>query len=313
MPREGFYHGNALEAWRLSARGTDSKVNTLAVRLADELRLLANPAAFYERVSSVVGEELGVRHCRFIPAGGRDAASPTAAPGEICLPVNTVNEKTIGYLAGFPAQGGKRTAVAASRLERAAGLLAGPLEVALTIDSMREALSTNELTGLYTQRLFRRRLLEEVARAKRHGRTFAVGLLDVDRLALFNEMAGWAAGDEVLVNLANSLTTTLRASDFVARLGGDEFGVIMMETGRAGGALCLKRAISDFSGRCMLVHGQVYSVPGVTYGVGSYPSDGEDPVRMLAMATRRMVQRQTRVVGDSGSGRVIHLAPPQAD
>ncbi len=289
------------------------KVNMLAVRLAHELRLVANPAAFYERVSSVVGEELAVHHCRFIPISGRDGVPPTAAAGEICLPVNTADERTIGYLTGFPAKGGKSASVTAARLERAAALLAGPLEVALTIDSMREALSMDELTGLYTQRLFRRRLLEEVARAKRHGRTFAVGLIDVDHLALFNELAGWAAGDEVLVNLSNSLTTTLRASDFVARLGGDEFGVIMMETGRTGGTLCLKRAISDFSGRCMLVHGQVYSVPSVAYGVGAYPADGEDPVRMLAMATRRMVQRQTRVGGDSGSGRVIQLAPPQAD
>lgn len=289
---------------------TDPKVKSMAGRLIRELSLVANAAAFFDRVSDVVGDELGVYHCRFIPTTGCDAAAPAAATGEICVPVNTTDQRTLGYLAGFPA---KQADLAASRMGQAAGLLAGPLEVALTIDSMREALSIDELTGLYTQRLFRRRLLEETTRAKRHGRAFAVGLIDVNRLALFNDMAGWAAGDEVLVNLATSLTTTLRASDFVARLGGDEFGAIMMETGRTGGTLCLRRAISDFSGRCMLVHGQVYAVPAVSYGVAAFPADGEDPVHLLAIATRRLVQRQTRVTGHPGSARVIQLAPPQAE
>lgn len=299
----------------MSVPKTDPKVRSLGNSFVKDLGLLTNPAAFLDRVTTLLNEGLGIHHCRFIPTTGRDAAVPAAAAGEICIPVIASDQRTVGYLVAFPARSGKAAELAAVRLGQAARMLAGPFEVALTVNSMRETLSSDELTGLYTQRLFRRRLLEETARAKRHGRVFAIGLVDINQLGVFNDLAGWAAGDEVLINLSNALATSLRASDLVARLGGDEFGVIMVETGKPGGMACLKRALEDFSGRCLLVHGEVYAVPDVSYGVSSFPADGEDPVHLLAVAARRMVQRQTRAVGrsSSGSNRVIQLAPRQGE
>lgn len=85
----------------------------------------------------------------------------------------------------------------------------------------------DSLTGLYNRGYF----VEEMERLER-GRGFPVSIVmaDVDYLKDVNDKMGHAAGDALLKQVADVLTTAFRAEDVIARLGGDEFAVLLPDT-----------------------------------------------------------------------------------
>ncbi|MGD8593998.1 MAG: EAL domain-containing protein [Gammaproteobacteria bacterium] len=85
----------------------------------------------------------------------------------------------------------------------------------------------DELTGLPNRTLFRDRLHQAVAHAKRENRLVAVLFFDLDHFKKINDTLGHHVGDQLLVGAAARLTSSVRELDTVARLGGDEFMVIL--------------------------------------------------------------------------------------
>lgn len=84
------------------------------------------------------------------------------------------------------------------------------------------------LTGLPGRAYFLESL-DGVVRRARDSKDFdfAVCFIGVDRLNIINEDLGYAAGDQVLTEVARRLRRVARAQDVVARIGGDEFGVLL--------------------------------------------------------------------------------------
>ncbi|WP_067501072.1 bifunctional diguanylate cyclase/phosphodiesterase [Actinoplanes sp. TFC3] len=68
---------------------------------------------------------------------------------------------------------------------------------------------------------------DQVARALAEGSEITLLLIDLDNFKMVNDTMGHAAGDALLVGVAECLRRAVRADDVVARLGGDEFAVLL--------------------------------------------------------------------------------------
>ncbi len=97
------------------------------------------------------------------------------------------------------------------------------LEGQLTFQAMHDP-----LTGLANRTLFR----DDLTRAlDEHGPSFgAVMFIDLDDFKTVNDTLGHAAGDEMLLEVADRIRSCSRDTDTVSRLGGDEFAVLLPGT-----------------------------------------------------------------------------------
>ena len=78
---------------------------------------------------------------------------------------------------------------------------------------------TDRMTGLLNRVSGELKVEESLKQGK--GGLFI--LLDIDHFKSFNDTFGHGVGDQVIINVANSLKTAFRENDIVFRLGGDEF------------------------------------------------------------------------------------------
>jgi diguanylate cyclase (GGDEF)-like protein/PAS domain S-box-containing protein len=100
------------------------------------------------------------------------------------------------------------------------------------IEQLRHMADHDPLTGLLNRRGFNRELESHITRTRRQGISGALAIVDLDNFKLHNDSHGHAAGDLLLVAIADTLRERLRASDVIGRLGGDEFAVLLPDLSR---------------------------------------------------------------------------------
>jgi diguanylate cyclase (GGDEF)-like protein/PAS domain S-box-containing protein len=85
------------------------------------------------------------------------------------------------------------------------------------------------LTGLANRVLLRDHLERALARRGRSAGTIALLFVDLDDFKRINDSYGHAAGDQILVRVAERLVGAVRAEDVVGRQSGDEFAVLLAQ------------------------------------------------------------------------------------
>ncbi|MGH9701851.1 MAG: GGDEF domain-containing protein, partial [Candidatus Acidiferrales bacterium] len=97
-------------------------------------------------------------------------------------------------------------------------------------DRFHHLATSDSLTGLANYRSFVESAEREIERSSRTNRSFAILLIDLDRLKQINDRFGHPVGSQALRRLANLLRISCRSIDTAARYGGDEFGLVLPET-----------------------------------------------------------------------------------
>src|SRR5262249_5067154 len=159
------------------------------------------------------------------------------------------------------------------------------LENARLFEEAQGRADHDALTGLLHHRAIHARLHEEIQRASRSARPFALLLLDLDDFRRYNEIYGHSVGDAILTQTARLLSRSLRAGDILGRLGGDEFLAILPDTDPGEAVHLARTLLTAFSAE------SIHPQPGgerlpitISAGVGPYPHDGRTAHEMVAAA-----------------------------
>lgn len=91
----------------------------------------------------------------------------------------------------------------------------------------RDNAPVDDVTGTYLRGPGFVELAREIARAKRTQQSLVVVFVDVDGLKAINDSQGHAAGDRILLAVADTLRAKLRPYDVIIRYGGDEFVCVL--------------------------------------------------------------------------------------
>lgn len=96
---------------------------------------------------------------------------------------------------------------------------------------LRELSLIDELTGLHNRRGFLTLAAQHMKIADRLGRGIVLLYVDLDNMKWINDTFGHNQGDIALMDAADILRDSFRASDIVSRIGGDEFVGFALESG----------------------------------------------------------------------------------
>ncbi|WP_114968741.1 GGDEF domain-containing protein [Rhodoferax ferrireducens] len=88
----------------------------------------------------------------------------------------------------------------------------------------------DSLTNALTRRHMNEACAQELERCRRHGRSMALLVMDLDHFKSINDSYGHQAGDLVLVNFVSMVNALLRQPDQLGRFGGEEFVALLPDT-----------------------------------------------------------------------------------
>jgi diguanylate cyclase (GGDEF)-like protein/PAS domain S-box-containing protein len=130
------------------------------------------------------------------------------------------------------------------------------------------------LTGLPDRNLLADRVEQNILNAKRANKSIALLVMGLDRFTVINDALGYAAGDQLLKEVAERLGKVIRSSDTAARLDGDKFAVMTPISAIDDSVIVAEKVLAAVK--------KVFHIKGeevfITFSIGIsiYPTDGED-------------------------------------
>lgn len=145
----------------------------------------------------------------------------------------------------------------------------------------------DNLTKLVNRVVFQEQLEAAIGLADRSRWRIAVLYLDLDGFKHVNDTLGHAAGDELLVEVAVRLRSSVRDSDTVARMGGDEFAIIQPFIDQPAAATGLAERLVALISQPFDIEG-VQCTVGISIGIAVYPQDAGTTGELLINADKAL-------------------------
>ncbi len=166
----------------------------------------------------------------------------------------------------------------------------------------------DSLTRLGNRRLFRERLGFALAQARRNQTIVGVMFLDLDNFKRINDTLGHSAGDELLKEVAERLTRSVRETDCVSRsledesaltvsrFGGDEFMISLTSVRTTEEIAKVALRIREALTAPLQLEGQEVVV-SASLGIAVAPKDGGDVDELLRNADAAMYAAKQQARG----------------
>jgi diguanylate cyclase len=149
------------------------------------------------------------------------------------------------------------------------------------------------LTELPNKILFKDRLTQALAMAKRNSQPLAVMLLDVDRFKTINDTLGTAVGDCLLQEVAERLATIMGTTETLARFDGNKFAILLPHLRRTEEAaeVC-NRILEAIVPAFNIDDNEIFLT--LSIGISLYPTDGRDAHTLIRNAGAALCRAKER-------------------
>ncbi|MBY0556635.1 MAG: sensor domain-containing diguanylate cyclase [Burkholderiaceae bacterium] len=199
-------------------------------------------------------------------------------------------------------------------IEHMASIIAICLENVISNEMLKYIGLTDSLTGVYNRRYIDRRLLEEIARARRQKYPISFMYIDIDHFKRVNDTVGHGGGDDVLREVASRIKNELRTSDALARFGGEEFVVLLIDADLDSAAFVAERIRASVAGSMIVLSQELRLSVTVSIGVACLaPGDAEGDPAAVARAWVAQADTLLYVAKESGRNRVVSRDPATQD
>ena len=164
-------------------------------------------------------------------------------------------------------------------------MLLGTVRVQEQVQNLAD---TDEMTGIWNRRYFRRQIEAEVERSRIYKVSLSLMMFDVDSFKEINDTFGHAMGDVVLSEMCGVVRESLRQPDLFARIGGDEFAILLPHTDHRGAEHLAQRILRKV--RRMTIPGEANTAVtcSVSIGIGSYVPPDMSADELMRVADERL-------------------------
>lgn len=128
------------------------------------------------------------------------------------------------------------------------------------------------LTGLENSHSFEMIVGETLRQTWKSGRQHAIVNIDIDRMAVINDIGGLEAGDRLIKSVARVLSNTLRTEDTIARLGGDKFGIMIRNCGLDQALQQVEKMARSVSEIELILEGNIHEI-SISAGIAPVTAD----------------------------------------
>ncbi|MDD2462703.1 MAG: EAL domain-containing protein [Desulfobulbus sp.] len=151
---------------------------------------------------------------------------------------------------------------------------------------------SDALTKLPNRTALEHRLTKAIARAGRENRILAIFFIDLDNFKNINDSMGHDKGDQVLIEVADRLSATIRSEDTLSRLGGDEFILLSESIDNENAVYNLASRILASLKQPIRLHPNTIYV-NASIGISIYPNDGRSSQELIKNADMAMYKAKS--------------------
>ncbi len=99
-------------------------------------------------------------------------------------------------------------------------------------NNLKKNILIDETTGLYNFNYSQKKINEEISEAKRYKSPLSILIIDIDDFRKINEYMGLDEANNILIDVANCLKSSIRSNDIAVRYEGGKFAIILSHTGK---------------------------------------------------------------------------------